>query len=521
MQVLRDQSELQSSLVVAANENRHLREREECALLLLPLRLSVISPASKPRVFVVDAVSVAGAMIQTEKDDMWTAGTASTFVKEIAVDGSYGNLDVLRRRTLSSLGLSECFTATPVIGGAQILETLVSYSVDINHIVKQSTWRAATAKQLANEEYNHLQRRLLAKVFVSLTMSNAVASCKNRNAASRHTPRGSGCHQANINTLDPSCSSQGVRVALHSMTLPKMPTLPGLQDETNLELSLQDFIIPLTCATKATSRVEIWAAPPERDQYVVDMKNLFCTATAALEETNNVILPELRRISTDYRRVCSRHMRTGEDGVGGTTLPSSLGFTFADSERATAQISDALELLKLEEEYGKLLTTLLRNECTIIYYNLHHLPHDRFMQQRKQLWGFIHLRTLRLAYAFCIVVEELGLSPIPKKYRPFLRPVLQVLSYHGGQEELRSRMKETILELEMRASELGAMLTRKEAASNYLAELDAAAAVVAEGEYTASRFISSLASPNDVLYPLLLPVELPKVLFADVPSVAG
>lgn len=521
LQVLSESNDPQSLLKAFMEGNQRPHDLEGASLFLLPLRLCVADTGLPPRVVMTDAASV----VSVRKKGSIATIPSSVFTnhKGHGYDTSGKRAAAAKEGIVPPLNLCKYLAAADVSGRALCAsEHLTNYSVELQIVIKQSAWRSTTLKQLANEEYDHLKRKILAKVFVMLAMSNAMIEHERRRESVSYVTAQTLSGDATVDATPTLLSMPRTkRVAVHSLALPPVTSYPGSVEDSNLEFSLSDFVLPLTCAYEYTTQVDVYAAPAHRDHYVVDAKHLFCVAATALEETNNSILPALARLATEYRCQYSRLARMAEEDVCKATVSCSSGFSLDDSKRASAHLSGALELLKLESDYSKLLVTLLRNESTIIYYNLHHLPHYRFIQQRKLLWGHLYLRTLRLAYAFCVLVQELGLFPIPPKYRPFLRPVLLLLEYHGGQEELRSRAEETLLELEMRANELGAMLCRKEVTTHYMPELDAAATVVAEGEYSVSRFISCLASPDDVLSPVLLPVDLPQQLFSDVPSIAG
>ncbi|RNF08540.1 hypothetical protein TraAM80_02777 [Trypanosoma rangeli] len=353
-------------------------------------------------------------------------------------------------------------------------------------------------KRLANNENGEVQRRILAKVMVALPIHTVMS--RQNDAGDAKKP-----------DIPPSGGPTDDMYLYTAMNEDAVDVNPFLRTVRSLSL-----------APPTTVRVAepFLVAPLQRIYYAVDTRQMYFIAATALKESNEKLLPALQRLREQYRALKQVLMNSASPHCDSAhTRP--LVYSSGQSTRATAQVLDALKLLQLEAKYSDLLATLHRNECAIIHYNLHVEPYGEFLKKSKAIWGPLYLRTLRLAYAFCVLVLELGELPIPPRYHPFIGPVLQLVGCHGGQKELRSRIEEYLLELEERAKRVLMPLLLRKVSAERMGELDTAAEAVASGRCLATQIMTSLAVPEDVLATRPNPLKLPMVSFTDVPSIAG
>ncbi|RNF27385.1 uncharacterized protein Tco025E_00384 [Trypanosoma conorhini] len=471
-----------------------------CAPFLLPLQLVYSVHGALERVVLADAVSLVPSRCLTRQ----RGGTHSP-------DNCGKTLfhpceNPLGAAGRSAEGGAEVFDLHERLlsGGAFVgdpprpYESLVGYVVDAGAIARQSKWRSLTLKRLANEENGEVRRRILAKVMVTLPTRTVVSGQDEAGDTEKpDAPPLDGTRDDVYLLTTMSADAMDVNPFLRTVRCLSLPSPSTMQDEE-----------------------PVLVAPLRRTYYAVDTRHMYFIAATALKETNERLLPALQKLRAEYRAL-TRALMQSESPQCDSARSRPFAFSPAQSTRATEQVCDALKLLRLEAEYSGLLATLHRNECAIIHYNLHVEPYGEFLKKSKTLWGPLYLRTLRLAYAFCVLVLGLGGLPIPPRYHPFLGPVLQLVGCHGGQKELRFRIEEYLLELEERAKRVLMPLLLRKVSAERLAELDAAAEAVASGRCLATQIMTSLAVPEDVLETRPKPVELPLASFTDTPSVAG
>ncbi|KAH8612659.1 hypothetical protein ERJ75_000874800 [Trypanosoma vivax] len=484
--------------------------------MLIPFRLAFKGYDGRVKIVTVDAVDLVKVQKKHETQPCEQCHSHGDMT---------GKRDVLKIDTSSvaagdvavSLGLCACLVNSAHVDGALPLkhDALVCYNVDTLTVAKQSMWRAATMKQLANEENTQLQRSILAKVVVSLAMNSAISMTE---GLWRSRCRQGSLSVSKASTRKCSVISYCMGSSRYSSTLMGARTNNEICSDICSDDTIADVAPLLFGQSKSLSQFNIFEAPERREYYVIDVNQLFVVAASALEESNTVILPSLQRLTAHYQRLII-HLTEATEMNWETATDGCHSFTPSDASLVSSKLADSLELLQLEAKYSEHLSTLVRNECVINYYNLHHRTYSKFMHHQKQTWGWIYLRTLRLSYAFCIVIQEIGTLPIPQKYRPFLGPVLQFICCYGGQMELRSTTAERMLELEMRSNRVGMPLYHKDVPA-YRKELDAVADAVAEGCAKPERIISCLASPDDVLITIPEVLNKPQKLFTEVSCIA-
>lgn len=451
---------------------------------LLPLRLYFDMHGVRKRFIIADVVSLMPAR-QSFLQQQQRSSDVNECVDDIKTNRSsccYTAKDatINKKDCVAEFSIHERLLAAKgnVIGEIpHDYENFIGYVVDVHAIVQQSEWRALWMKRLANEEDAEVRRRILARVLVALSI-HAVLSAQD---------------QAN-----------DVGVIHHDITTTEC--------ESPMKWSMS-FL-------QEGRSESFFVAPLRRVYYPIDTRMLYLVAVSALRETNEIILPALKDMRTRYRNLADK-LRTSAEPFDGSLRQPPFCFSNAKANEAIKQLLDVVELLRLEVTYSKLLAAMHRNECAIVHYNLHLEPYSAFLAENKRFWSALYLNTLRLAYIFCIMVKGLGIMPIPPKYRPFLRPVLQFVRCAGGQKELRFRIEEYLLDLEERAKRVLMPLVFRKLSARHIAELDTAADAVAEGICEASQIITALALPEDVLELEPKSVMMPKMLFVNVPSIAG
>ncbi|EKF38764.1 hypothetical protein MOQ_001026 [Trypanosoma cruzi marinkellei] len=471
-----------------------------CASFLLPLRLVFNVHGALERGILVDAVS----LIPTRS--LVRQRGSNNSAKSHRKPSGHG------RNCLSDVGGSEedgvevfdlrerLLKAGDFVGEPpRPYEALVGYVMDVRAIVQQSEWRSLTMKRLANEEGVEVRRRILAKVVVTLSI-HAVMSGQNA----------VGCTTKPEIIPSARVKDDGMYVSASGNT--------DTVDVKPFVRPVKSLLPPST--TKMPNHEFLLVAPMRRAYYAVDTRQMYFIAASALKETNETLLPFLQSLRLQYRDLSQQLMESASSNDD-FLRARPLAFSFSESEKVMTQISDVIKLFQLEAKYSEIRATIHRNECAITHYNLHVESYCEFLRKNKETWGALYLRTLRLAYTFCVLVLELGILPIPPKYHPFLGPVLQLVGCHGGQKELRFRIDDYLLELEERAKRVLMPLLLRKISAEDMAELDAAAAAVESGRCVATQIMTSLAVPEDVLAVEPKPVTMPLVLFSDVPSIAG
>ncbi|PBJ73990.1 hypothetical protein BCY84_13439 [Trypanosoma cruzi cruzi] len=471
-----------------------------CASFLLPLRLVFNVHGALERDILADAVSLISTrslvLQHGSNNSAKSHRKPSRHGRNCLSDaGGIEEVEVeafdLRERLLKAGG----FVGEP----PRPYEALVGFAMDVRAILRQSEWRSLAMRRLAKEEGVEVKRRILAKVVVTLSI-HAVMSGQN----------------ALGYTKKPELI-QSIRV--------KDDGMYGSTSGNTDTVDVNRFVRPvksllLSSPKKMPNHEFLLVAPMQRAYYAVDTRQMYFIAASALKETNETLLPSLQSLRLQYRDLSQKLMESASSS-GGFLNTRPFAFSFSESEKVTSQISDVIKLFQLEAKYSEILVTMHRNECAITHYNLHVESYCEFLRKNKETWGTLYLRTLRLAYAFCVLVLELGGLPIPPKYHPFLGPVLQLVGCHGGQKELRFRIEDYLLELEERAKRVLMPLLLRKVSAEHMAELDAAAAAVESGRCVATQIMTSLAVPEDVLAVEPKPVTMPLVLFSDVPSIVG
>ncbi|ORC87574.1 uncharacterized protein TM35_000211800 [Trypanosoma theileri] len=496
--------------------------------MLFPIRLYFDSHSGRMRVVTVDGLTLSGISQSSRQGNTPSAthqGTVSNSNKSNVGDNKVthmishvDNTHMKEDTNLvsSSFDLHTFLSSTNDILGEppRRYEVLVAYSIDTAAIVRQSQWRAAMMKQLANEESVEVHRCILARVIVALSIHTVVSTggeeeeVKNKTRSPSEVPEGEGGGKE---------EEEKRRSQATSISLSISPSLLHQENERQQQQQ-QQYEKPL----QLMNHEKILAAPTQRNHYVLDVQQLYFVAASALMENNETILPSLQRLRVQYHRLAAELIRNSEGHQPGDfTYPSSLPFTQTDVDCIMEQLSNVISLLQLETTYGEQLAALHRNECAVLHYNCHVSPYREFLRAEQALWAPLYLRTLRLAHTFCVLLAQLGTLPIPPRYRPFLGPVLQLLNCHGGQKELRLCIDECLLELEERGKRVRMPLLQREVQANAQMELDTAAAAVEAGYCSPEQIITCLAVPEDVVgtEPELL--TMPTMLFVDVPPITG
>lgn len=265
-------------------------------------------------------------------------------------------------------------------------------------------------------------------------------------------------------------------------------------------------------------------APGHRGYYLLDMKNLYVSASLALDQNNQLLFTRAEKLKEQYREL-EAFIRS-ENGIveslsGAVDIEHRIGMgnctpPVASLSLATAfkQWAGVQKLLELESEYAFCLNSIHSNEACIINFNALVVPYNEFRSRESLIWGPLYKSGLRLAYALCLFIENRSLDMMPEKMLAFIGPLCQFSGCVGGYREMKGNVKEVKNRIEERCRRVAVavqVMTIEDAEALLRAALEALEQC---GEV--SHIVSFEAGEGDVLTTAILTVPLPEKTFEEV-----